>query len=616
MSELYFRVGETKGFTSIEISGKKQGYAIPIRELLQNSLDASREAENVECEINIYVKTIRKNQIPHIEEYEQVLEKAIKTAEDRGSYNANTKQQVNTIKQALKAKEFKVLLFSDNGIGMKPKQLKAILAGGVSIKDTEKSGGSFGVGNLTSYWLSSLQYVLYATKYRDDEGKKTLFTGSPILAGHEDQNAARSSRGQIVQQQPKNELKPEFEYPDEFPDFIKHRMDDLESGTIVAILGLSKEWGTAAEYAIASNFFHAIAHEQLTVKVHYDGEPKEISDSEVDQLISGNKDGRRRTGDDILSGKAVHQAWQAVKEAGTLKKIELSNADKVHVCIKSDHAADSVVILIRNGMVIARHDSMLSNHMDTLRKNTDFVPFTLVIDVDDDDAPKLFELVKGAENPYHNKLQAKRLDSTDEKLLKKLFEELSERVKEELQEIKRDSFDLPIFTVANREEAHASGNNKSSQPDKAKTSPSNPRPPKRRPPDPDPSEPNSRPPRSKPVVITRNMEAENSARYTDQGEKWQVRLRVTPKNQEDDTDNVYLSFCLAEDNDNEETKTYLDFNAIEVNGEKLDIPDSNKSQIKLGKLRKGKQYNILGEVGKPSEAGNSKVALIPILGLK
>ena len=616
MSELYFRVGETKGFTSIEVSGKKQGYAIPIRELLQNSLDASREAGNSECEVNIYVETIRKDQIPHIEKYEQVLEKAIKTAENRGSYNTNTKQQVNTIKQVLEAKEFKVLLFSDNGIGMKHEQLKAILAGGVSIKDTEKSGGSFGVGNLTSYWLSSLQYVLYATKYRDDEGKKTLFTGSPILAGHEDQNAARSSRGQIVQQQPKNELKPEFEYPDEFPDFIKHRMDDLESGTIVAILGLSKEWGTAAEYAIASNFFHAIAHEQLTVKVHYDGEPKEISDSEVDQLISGNKDGRRRTGDDILSGKAVHQAWQAVKEAGTLKKIELSNADKVHVCIKSDPAADSVVVLIRNGMVIARHDSMLSKHMDTLRKNTDFVPFTLIIDVDDDDAPKLFKLVKGAENPYHNKLQTKRLDSKDEKSLKKLFEELSGKIKKELTRIERNSFDLPIFTVVNREEAHASGNNRNGQPNKAKRSPRNPRPPKPRLLDPDPHEPNPRPPRSKPVVITRNMEAENSARYTDQGEKWQVRLRVTPKNQEDDTDNVYLSFCLAEDNDNEETKTYLDFNAIEVNGEKLDIPDSNKSQIKLGKLRKGKQYNILGEVGKPSEAGNSKVALIPILGLK
>ena len=59
MSQLYFRAGETEGFTSKKLADKKNGYANPIRELLQNSLDASKEAGNEQCEIDIYIESIK-----------------------------------------------------------------------------------------------------------------------------------------------------------------------------------------------------------------------------------------------------------------------------------------------------------------------------------------------------------------------------------------------------------------------------------------------------------------------------------------------------------------------------------------------------------------------------
>ena len=37
MTELYFGYGKVEGFTSIKLADKKNGFAIPIRELLQNS---------------------------------------------------------------------------------------------------------------------------------------------------------------------------------------------------------------------------------------------------------------------------------------------------------------------------------------------------------------------------------------------------------------------------------------------------------------------------------------------------------------------------------------------------------------------------------------------------
>ena len=628
MSELYFRLGETKGFTAIDLADKKEGYANPIRELLQNSLDASREADNDKCEINVYIAIIQKSQIPHIGEYERVLEKAIQTARNGGSYNTNSEQRVKPIQGALNEETLKVLLFSDDGAGMRQEQLEAILTGGVSIKEDEKSGGSFGVGNLSSYSLSSLRYVLYATKHKDKRnGTNCLFTGSPILAGHNDGKAQRGNRGRIVMKKPENEMNPKFVYPKKFPGFIEPKMNNLSTGTIVAILGLSEDWGEEAEYAIVSNFFHALAHDALIIKIHQESGQKTISYDEVDRLMASKKDFRRARGESILSGKTAYQAWQTVKENNTQKIIELSNSDRVYVCVKSDSNTDSAIVLVRNGMVIARHDSMLSPDMDALRKDPSLEPFTAVIDVDKQDAPNLFRLIKDAESPYHNRLQAKILGNEEEKCLKKLLKELSEEIKKHLRKIERDSFVLPLFTVPNKAKAQAGGDNKASgQDNRAKPQPT-PKPPKPKPPEPGPKPgPNPKPP----VVIIRNLESKNAVRYTDEGDKWKVRLRIIPKNQEDSRDEVYLSMCLSEDNDNEETKTYLDFIEVEINGKTIEIPDSidvkkdekmiqapaNRSQVKLGQLKQGRQYNITAEVSKPDEIGDMKVALLPILGLR
>ncbi len=630
MSELYFRIGEMKGFTAIDLADKKEGYANPIRELLQNSMDASNEAGNDKCEVNIFIETIKKSQIPHIDEYQKVLQQAVQTSKKQSSYNANSEQRVKEMQSALQEKNLKVLMFSDNGTGMRENQLDAILTGGVSIKGDEKSGGSFGVGNLSSYSLSSLRYVLYATKCRGENNEtKKLFTGSPILAGHRDGEVQRGNRGRIVTKKPDNELGPHFVYPEAFPDFIEPKMNNLDRGTVVVILGLSEDWDEDAEYAVVSNFFHAIAHDRLSVNIHQEGKPQKIiSYNEVERLIAEKKDNQRKTRESILSGKAVYQAWQTVTEENTQKTIKLSNADKVYVCIKSANNTDSVVILVRNGMVIARHDSMLSTDIEKLRKDKNYEPFTAVIDVDKIDAPKLFEFVKGAESPYHNRLQTKMLDNEDEKSLKKLLKELSEKIKEQhLKIIERDSFHLPLFSVPDKAEAQAGGGNRSSgQNDKAKPQSRRKKPPKQR-----ESKEGEGKKRPKPIVISRKLESKIAARYMDKGDKWKVLLRVAPKNQENIKDEVYLSICVGEDNDNEEaSKIYLDFEACEINEQTIKIPDFvdvekngkliqepfNKNQVKLGRLEQTKQYNIIAEVRKPDGIGNTKVALLPLFGLK
>ncbi len=409
MSVLYFRAGELEGFTSKKLADKKDGYANPIRELLQNSLDASKEAKNDKCEINIYIEKINKVDIPHIDDYQNILTQAIKYHEKEGSYGSNPKQTVGFIKEGLNKDSLDILMFVDNGIGMSPNILNGLISER-SVKADESSGGSYGVGHLSSYFLSSLRYILYASKYKENGKTKTLFSGSPILAGYKDEKGiSRGSIGRILEQLPDNELKPDYTFPEEFPDFIQPKMYDINTGSMIAILGLNKDWNKEASYAIVSNFFYAIYKDELSINISHNGILISIDSSYIESLLSQNKDGKNATGDKILSNQDIYQLWITIQDESCKQTIELDNGDKVCAHIKNNIEITSTIALVRNGMLISRHDNMLSNEINSLRKNDDFEPFSVVINVNDKECPNLFKLVKGAENPYHNKLERDRL---------------------------------------------------------------------------------------------------------------------------------------------------------------------------------------------------------------
>ena len=604
MSQLYFRPGKMKGFTAVELADKKQGYAIPIRELLQNSLDASREAGH-KCEVNIYIETIAKTDIPHIKEYEDVLRMAVKTHDEKNSLNDIAKQDVDAIKRALNQKEIKVLLFMDNGTGMNQEKIDALLSE-ASMHDDEKSGGSFGVGNLCSYSLSSLRYVLYATKYKG----KALFTGSPILAGYRDDDAQRGNRGQIVAEKPECELDPKFIYPTEFPKFIQPKMDGVDHGTIVSILGLTEDWNEAAEYAIASNFFHAIEHDDLSIKIHAGHKETSIDTERLKSLIEKEKDGKHAKKENILSGRSVYQAWSAIKD-GNQESITSISGEKIYVHIKHDQDMPrSAIVLIRNGMVVARHDSMLSRAMEGLRKTPNVIPFTAVIDVDQEDAPELFSLVRGAEGPYHNKLVKKRLSPEREKTLQLIFEKLSGEIKKHLELVSREPTPVPLFEIPNESATEHSGKN---MPD-GQTNKPKPMPTPRPDPTSDPSHKPNPDPRARPEVTSRDLQAKTAVRYVNEDDGLIVVLRVVPKIY-DDRDETYFSVYLCEDNDNRGNSTILDFVEVEMDGKYMNIGESG-NQVNLGELEKGAKYSITAKLKKPADFGRIKVALMPVFRLK
>lgn len=627
MSELYFRAGETEGFTSKKLADKKNGYAKPIRELLQNSLDASEEAGNKKCEINIYIQSIKKSDIPHIKNYEDYLNQAVEFQKSVGSFSHNAEQTVGFMKEALKQDELDILMFVDNGIGMSPKILNGLI-GDRSVKSNESSGGSFGIGHLSSYFLSSLRYVLYASKYNDNGEMKNLFSGAPILAGFEDgEDIPRGSIGRILEKKPENELKPKFIFPEIYPDFIADKMNDVDIGSMVSILGLNTEWEREADYAIVSNFFYALNKQELSISVDRGIDSYSINNNNIERMLYESKDGKRVSGDSVLSGSDIYQLWLTVKDNDLKHEIDLDNGDKVCIHIRNNIETNSVVALVRNGMLIARHDKMLSKDINNLRKNEDFEPFSIVINVDNSSCDQLHSLIKGAENPYHNKLESGRLSPNDEKKLKKYLKELSEKIKVLLKEKNREGFNLDMSLLEIPNKAEAQGFNMSrprSQTPKAK--PNNPTP---KQPTGEVKKTGKGKNRLAPIIVSRALESKNAVRFKDNGDTIDVVMKVLPEKMAAN-DEVYFSVSLAMDTDDNTIDSALDVVRISVNGKDIPIPEfidvekdgevkqerADITQIKLGKASVEESYNIMATIKKPKKVRNIGVALKPFLGLK
>ena len=598
MTELYFRLGSMDGFTSYTTADRKEGFDIPIRELMQNSLDAAGENE---CRVEITITEIATDSIPHLDSYRSFLDCAIRTQTGKGAYGNQQKQVVENLKSELKKKRIRILMFADDGCGMDRDGLDALIE--QRSRKSEGSGGSFGVGHLKPYDLSLLRYVLYGTR----KVGITQFTGVPILAGFQDGDAQRGNIGRIVTRRPDNENNPVFEYPDHLPDFMQSIMGDRNQGTVVCILGLSDKWNDNCETVIASHFFSAILHGRLSVCIRRIGGDSSVNITELDgegvgHVLSKIRDGKRPriSRGEILSGRHTWQSFLAVRDSILrIEPIELSSGDRVSVYVHTGDVVASSVALIRSDMLVARHDTMLAYEFDNLRKSDDLAPFALVIDVNRGQAgAELFDLVKSAEGPYHNRLTRGELSRSRERRLRELLDELAEKVRKCLPQVDREGFDLQIFNTT------AASVNKDRE--------------------------------AKPVVefgidaggkgkrvrksgnggggrsprFGRPADANIEARTEPTGKGWRIHVRVTPRNDTQAKDQAVLAFAIAEDRDYGIAGGWLTPEDVLVDGCPGPMEDG---VVPLGELTRSSPVVVEATLARP--VGSAKGATVGVLSL-
>ena len=256
---------EGLGHAGIETYRSKP-YAGAARETGQNSRDA---ADTTPVRLSFDVLDAPAGEVPALENLRVTVQRCLREA------NSDIREKEQAFfayaTTLLGAGSIKVLRISDqNTKGARgPAATKGTpfysltRANGVSAKDREDSGGSYGIGKNAAFAVSDLRTVFYSTVYLDDQKKTDRFLalGKSVLVSHHDED------GKPYRQIGYWGL-PEFravENADTLPTWLRR----TERGTSVFVLGFREEpdWQHRIASALIANFFPAIHEGQMEFTV-------------------------------------------------------------------------------------------------------------------------------------------------------------------------------------------------------------------------------------------------------------------------------------------------------------------------------------------------------------
>ncbi len=446
--DLRFGVGDLSGFTAAGVAGFHDlNPAAIVRELLQNSLDAAREAERDLAIVRFEVEKHNMDLVPGIKTYRSVFRQAV--ADQKKLLKGELPDQATGIVQAIsnctELNECTTLFVLDNGIGLNKDRMKGLLADGLSVKGNEGTG-AVGNGHLTIIPASDLRYVLYGG--RTEQGG-IIGSGHAILASHE-QDGRRKSKDGFYVKDIKDDLFDHHVFPEdnEVPDYVKSKLEWIASkwkpgaGTVVAVPGFNrfrengKSLWELVSRAAACNFFAAFAKEELRIEFAENGDEKILSEANIASTLKQFST-QKRTRNKFPSGS---RAWTAFE---TMRHGE-------DICVDTDigrismrwrllhQGGGSRVELCRNGMWV-------TDDLPKLRRNrfTEFKPFHCIILLNACDG-EIHRLVRKAEGPLHNHLEAKKwLSDKEREKLDKAMTVVFSKIKEVV-----PTYDNEVFPIS------------------------------------------------------------------------------------------------------------------------------------------------------------------------
>ena len=281
---------------------------------------------------------------------------------------------------------------------------------GLSLKPgVEGAGGSHGFGKYAPFAVSDLRTVFYWTCYEQDGGPVESFQGKSVLMSHDSSEGETQGTGfygfkvacrALVGQQ----------VPKEFRVLTKEGVP--VQGTSITIAGFraNHSWRRNIAASVVGNFFHAIQNGALVVIV----EPDTDSDLlDIDQTSLGSwfadllENGADPEDLDDESWGTLRQAqtfWQIVKEDNPSAETQDLDLGHCRLWIRTAEGLPSKVALVRRpGMLVTTEQSGLIRFPR-------FRDFAAVCVFED---PAGNELLRGMENPQHDKFEPDRLAEGD-----------------------------------------------------------------------------------------------------------------------------------------------------------------------------------------------------------
>ena len=431
-ADLYFGTGDLAGFTPAGLAGFSDlNPAAVVRELLQNSLDAAREAGRDIAYIRFEVEDRTINSVPGIKAYRDAFKRAVD--DQKKLLNGKLPDQatgiVDAIQTSLTSEQCTTLFVLDNGIGLDKKRMQGILADGLSIK-SEAGTGAVGNGHLVVLPASDLRYVLYGG--RTDKGE-TIGSGHAVLASFQKSGVRKSKDGFFAKELLDDFFDPLiFPQDDDIPSYIRSKLKWISenwkpgTGTVVAVPGFNhfreskKSLWDMVSKAAACSFFTAFAGKNLRVEVKENGTLFFLDHSNIATTLEHFSDEKRNK---FLSGSRALAAFETT-QTGKTATVD-TDVGRITMKWREVPNGKTRIDLCRNGMWITDNLPRLSVHQFSKLK-----PFHCVVLLDANDG-EIHRLVRKAEGPLHNHVEARKWLSPDEKKkLNAAMEAVSDKIRQ------------------------------------------------------------------------------------------------------------------------------------------------------------------------------------------
>lgn len=410
-------LGSTRqGYTNNDIEVFKGQELIDnlAREICQNSLDARLEGCKEPVRVVFELRKINKEQYPVFAEYGECINGCRRYWGDE--IDTKLDRFLNGAEATLREKDISVLIASDyNTKGLdgshsrkKKTSWEALTnSDGVSVKNSENSAGSYGIGKNAPFACSALSMVFYNTLADNNEN---AFVGVVRLATLFDKEGRETHRvGKYQNNDDANEQWNPIYGEDKCA--FRDCFNRTERGTDVIIVGFSQSanWIKNVTKAVLKNFFVAISEARLVVELKDGQEHRIIKADTISQLFADLESDKEMT--------ATSQLYKAFTVPDHTEKIEILEPDDVELYVKSDNSYKRTIANFRaTGMLVGTYYRRIFQH------------YAAVVIVRGE---KLGELLKDTEPPRHNRWDYKQIESSDRdkrKRAKKCIQDIDEFV--------------------------------------------------------------------------------------------------------------------------------------------------------------------------------------------
>lgn len=275
---------------------RRTPYSSLVREAIQNSLDVVKD-NSMPMEIRFSIGSIDSKNFPKFFEIRKHIQGCIENFPNNDKAKRIYPQMLSYIDSITRpgGKLYFIRISDHNTQGMhyeNPEDNDApfyafVRSAGVSSKNDESAGGSFGFGKAAYFYLSPIRTILVSTK---TDNNKYYFEGVTSLCSHKIDGQTVSN----IVYYDNNDGQPTTEY-DKIPERFQRKDcngNEYGSGTDIFIMGIDFEnYGTESSIydqmfiSVLENFWLAVLEDKLIVKIGKGDQERVINSENITNLM-------------------------------------------------------------------------------------------------------------------------------------------------------------------------------------------------------------------------------------------------------------------------------------------------------------------------------------------